>query len=984
MKRALWIVGGVLLFVLVALAVAPLLFKDKIKAKIDAEIAASVNAKVYYDASSLSLSFFRRFPNLSVSLERFGVVGIGAFAGDTLADVGRFGATVNVGSLLGGGKIEVVSVELDRPRINAIRLADGRANWDIAKQDTTAQDTAAQEPTQFAVAIRRWAITDGQVFFADGQTPMALIVRGLNHSGSGDFTQDIFDLETETEAQAVTFELDSATYLAGKRVRAKLAAQIDQPRSRYTLRQSEFYLNDMGLGLDGWVQPAAAYTDADLTFKSLNGNFKDLLSLVPGMYTKSFEGLKAEGTFSLAGLVKGRYQDSLLPRLALDLKVDQGQFQYPDLPTAVTGVQVDLNVAHSPGPLENLAVNLRRFELKMGKNPVQAKAQIRGLREMQVDATVAARLNLAEVTKAFPMEGLDLRGLLAINAQAKGIYSQARKRLPAVNGEVNLVDGYVKSAQFPAPIEGLTMQAYMQNGTGRMEDTRIRIPNLALRLEGEPFTANALIEDLVNYRWDVNAQGVLDLAKMTKIYPIEGTQLAGRLQADIHTRGTMADVEAGRYDRLPTSGTLGLTGLSYRSQALPQGVSAQAIDVRFTPAAINLTRFSGKLGRSAVEMSGSLSNYFGYVLKGQTIKGQLNFASPSFDANEWMTDEPAPAQPAPEPALEPIAVPRNLDLVLTTRIAKLRYDNLDATDVTGQVVVKDGVADLRNLRMGALGGQLLVDGSYDSRDVANPAYALTLDMQGVDMPAVYRSFNTVRVLAPAAEGLQGKLTTRMNLAGKLDNKMKPVFSTLNGGGNVRIDGAQLKSIGLISRLNGLAKLNLPTESNMKSLAAQGEIIAGRLTFKPFDLTVGGQKLTLGGSSGFDQTIDWQLATNLPPTAVSQASAAIPALAKLTGGNAAVPVTFAVTGTQGSPRVQFASIGKLGGSGGVAGAVKDRAKEQLDQAKQQAEQRARDEADRLRREAEDRARAEAERVKQEAQNRAQQELDKLKDKFKKPW
>ena len=58
MKKALKTSGIVLLVLLVLLFTLPFLFKDKIKEKLDGEIAKSVNAKVFYDADQFSLTIF--------------------------------------------------------------------------------------------------------------------------------------------------------------------------------------------------------------------------------------------------------------------------------------------------------------------------------------------------------------------------------------------------------------------------------------------------------------------------------------------------------------------------------------------------------------------------------------------------------------------------------------------------------------------------------------------------------------------------------------------------------------------------------------------------------------------------------------------------------------------------------------------------------------------------------------------------------------
>jgi hypothetical protein len=66
LKKILKISGITLLALLVILFVAPFIFKGKIIKIVKQEINKSINAKV--DFADLDLSFFRRFPRVSVAL----------------------------------------------------------------------------------------------------------------------------------------------------------------------------------------------------------------------------------------------------------------------------------------------------------------------------------------------------------------------------------------------------------------------------------------------------------------------------------------------------------------------------------------------------------------------------------------------------------------------------------------------------------------------------------------------------------------------------------------------------------------------------------------------------------------------------------------------------------------------------------------------------------------------------------------------------
>ena len=77
MKIALKIISGLILFLLVVLMLTiPLFFKADIMRFVKQQINENVNAKVEF--ADLSLSFFRSFPNLSVTLNELSVVGVWA------------------------------------------------------------------------------------------------------------------------------------------------------------------------------------------------------------------------------------------------------------------------------------------------------------------------------------------------------------------------------------------------------------------------------------------------------------------------------------------------------------------------------------------------------------------------------------------------------------------------------------------------------------------------------------------------------------------------------------------------------------------------------------------------------------------------------------------------------------------------------------------------------------------------------------------
>jgi uncharacterized protein involved in outer membrane biogenesis len=128
--------GGIVALLLALLLIMPLLFRGTIERRVKTAVNENVNARV--DWRDLGLSFFRHFPNLTLTLDDLTAVGVGKFQGDTLAAVRHLRVSLDLASVLGsvtaGRPIVVRAVELDQPRLSLVALEDGSANWDITRK----------------------------------------------------------------------------------------------------------------------------------------------------------------------------------------------------------------------------------------------------------------------------------------------------------------------------------------------------------------------------------------------------------------------------------------------------------------------------------------------------------------------------------------------------------------------------------------------------------------------------------------------------------------------------------------------------------------------------------------------------------------------------------------------------------------------------------------------------------------------------------
>src|SRR6202008_1142422 len=137
--------------------------------------------------------------------------------------------------------------------------------------------------------------------------------------------------------------------------------QIDNKASKYTFNTDKIQLNGLKLYTKGFVQmPDTTNMLMDIQFGTPSNDFKDILSLVPGIYTADFKDIKTTGKLGLSGFVKGKYNSKQMPSFMVNLGIQDASFQYPALPQKVSNIQVALKVVNPDGVIDHTVVDLSK------------------------------------------------------------------------------------------------------------------------------------------------------------------------------------------------------------------------------------------------------------------------------------------------------------------------------------------------------------------------------------------------------------------------------------------------------------------------------------------------------------------------------------------------------------------------------------------------------------------------------------------------
>ncbi len=463
MKKALKIIGIFVVLFIAALIIIPFAFKGKIIALVKEQ--ANKNLKATVDFSDVDLSLIRNFPNLSVSIDDLSVIGQEPFAGDTLVAMKELNLVLDVMSVIGGDQVEIKKILLNEPNINVLVLKDGSANYDITIPSDSTEVPAEEEPGGEVVKleISEYEIRDGKLAYDDASLEMLLKMIGLNHTGKGNFAEDVFTLFTNTHIDATTVDYGGTVYVNKVETDLKADIAMDLANMKFTFKENELIMNQLALGFDGWLAMPGDDIDMDITFNTKKTELTTIMSLIPAEFASDLDGVDAAGKLDLSGYVKGIYNDTSMPGFGVSMGVENGRVQYPDLPKSIENIQIKADIKSPEGAdMNNMTVDVPKFHMELGKsagqpNTIDARLSLRQpMTDPLIDTKVDADLNLGSFKDVIPMEeDFTLGGILNAHFELKGALSAIENQQFSAftaGGNAQLASFVYKDAEVAAEI----------------------------------------------------------------------------------------------------------------------------------------------------------------------------------------------------------------------------------------------------------------------------------------------------------------------------------------------------------------------------------------------------------------------------------------------------------------------------------------------------------------------------------------------------
>ncbi|KMQ68540.1 membrane assembly protein AsmA [Chryseobacterium sp. FH2] len=890
--------GISLVSILFLMFIIPILFPGTISEQV--KIFANKHLSGKLDYKSTRLTFFRHFPSLTVSVDNLVLQGSKPFQNDTLLAAKEVAVGINLKNLIFNREVKIDEIYVTNAYVNVFVNSKGEANYNVY---TSKPSGKPSDTTEAGASIKLDLIKfrNCHVKYNDHAARILVDAKGLNYTGKGGLSEDIFDLETDLDIDKVDFSLNRIYYAKQKTLHADLVTRVNTNALTFVLRKNELKINDLPLKFIGFVSILKDGYNLDIQASSEKTTIREMISVLPPQYLDWAKDTKIEGNSNLYFNIKGRFSEpkNLKPRVKVRLLVENGFVSNGKAPVPMNNLNMDLNVDLPSLDTNQLAIDLRKLNFDLGQNnSFRAYVSTKGLDEMMIKADIKGAVNLQTLQQALGLKDIDMRGLMDTNIKSNGIFNLDKKLFPRTNGYINLKNGWLKTKYYPNPIQNINLVANINNTDGTFKSLGVKLNPFSFDFEGNPVFVNADLQNFEDLLYKVKAKGVLNVGRIYRVFAKKGLDLSGLIMADLSLNGRQSYATTGQYSKLDNRGTLILKNIKATTEYLPKSFYIKEGNFQFENEKMWFRKFFATYGKSDFALNGYLLNTINYFIERKgTLHGKFVLNSNYILIDEFMAlkngDNTKKSIEVDYAKIENpkssgvVIIPKNLDVALEANAKKVEFKGLNLNHLKGLASVNNGEVYLKNTSFDIIGSRMNIDARYQDESPLTANYDVVLKVQDFDVQRAYKEIDMVREMATAAKDVKGIVSLDYKLKGDFDKNMSPIYPSLEGGGIVNLRDVEVKNLKMLSAVGDNIGADAFDNPDMKGVNIETHIKNNLIHVDKFTFKVSILRPSISGTTSFNGLLDLQVRIGLPP-----------------GGWIGFPIV--VTGTHENPKVKIFS------------------------------------------------------------------------------
>ena len=476
--------------VLLVLTTAVVFFQKKIKENAIENLSSVANTDI--KLHDINISFWQRFPKVSIHLEQIRIKDAIEGSQDSLLSLNDVYLGLDVLSLLKGEYV-INHCELSKGFVHVKIDQQGRTNYMLFKSDsTTSTDTSS-----FYLDIKELILDSVEIVYLDERINNHHQVFGSDVTCSFSQLKDTTKVSINGQFMCNHIGLNNSTYLNNKPFSINTSIQYNSKTHTTSFDQSQLKIDKAYFEVVGSIR-SDEFLDWDLSISSPGSDVQTLISLMPSSINQPLLEHKSEGDIYFNSSIIGKQTKTESPSITVDFGFKNASFYHPKINKKITNC--NLSGSYTNGSKNNLSTSVLKLEKINGKldnDLIKGNVVLSDFNNLYIDASLNGNFNLNSALELFPLEEItSAEGRFEINLNFKGLVSdltnEANTKSIKTSGHLELINANLDITSTSLPLRNF-------NGLFHFDNHNLGITKFSGKIGQSDFLLDGYLKNFISY-----------------------------------------------------------------------------------------------------------------------------------------------------------------------------------------------------------------------------------------------------------------------------------------------------------------------------------------------------------------------------------------------------------------------------------------------------------------------------------------------------
>ena len=445
------------------------------------------------------------------------------------------------------------------------------------------------------------------------------------------------------------------------------------------------------------------------------------------------------------------------------------------------------------------------------------------------------------------VSGTQISGKVETEGTIRGWLAQ--KQIPGIQVKFQLFHGKLAVPEKHATVSDLSLAGKLFYPGEAKGKPYLELKQIQGNLANQPFYGSFSVELTKNPYIQSSLKGIFDLATLRSLLTgiPDSIQFSGSTEVNVSVSGFWQEIQQKNFAHSFAKGSIRFQNLRLKLPSFREECSAMQGKLHLANDQLEIEKLSGKWGSQSFKISGAASHYLPWLVdSNSTLKLQVQLETEFLNFEDWISGS---ADSVPTG----IRLPK-VEAKIAAKFDAFQLFSLKGKKLSGILELYPKAIRFADLRAEAFDGKLILSGTVQAG--INPSLELDASFQNVNLDAFLQTYPQLGGIALIKDHLFGTCSIDGNFKTKLSPKLELIPATIQTKLQVRLNGGKLIRFKPLEKLSLFVKEEKLKEIHFQDMENTISIENMRLYIPKMSIFANDWRMTIEGSHGFDQTLDY--------------------------------------------------------------------------------------------------------------------------------